>query len=348
MNANANQGGTNNGPTVQDNEGVRINFVSGIAGSPQSGGDGYDAPADDHTFNSHESVNGALVSFFTKNGAAATIRFTAFLDTSPLNTVKATQVVEAITSVLVTVGGVNYFFDADGTQGSITVDFDPLNGAGSVEISGICDEDSVAVFANNNFNAVEVVHAGGDDFALGGYGGAVPGEEKFISLDAFDLALTDSDGSVATIPDGLSIELEPEGVTVLDAGRDESGGALLGTAGDDVLVFELADAGAPGSESAYTVGDGDNLGVANFGQSGDDVLDLRDLLQGETSGTLTDYLNITSDGTDTLVEISSVGFASGYDAGEVDTTITLLGVDLGSDTAAAIALLQAANQIITD
>jgi Bacterial Ig domain/Calx-beta domain len=337
VNSNDFQGGTNNGPTVQEGAGVRVNYVSGVAGTAESGGDGYDAPQDDHTFDSHETVNGALASFFTKDGASATIRFTAFQDTSALNAVKASQTVEAITSVLVTVNAVNYLFVADGTQGSITVDFDPANGvAGSVEVSGISDQDSVAVFADNTYNAVEIVHAGGDDFALGGYGGAIPGEEKFVSLDTFNLRLTDSDGDFVDMPGGLSIELEPEGVTILDAGQD----ALVGTAGDDVFVFELADAGV--SET-----------ITSFGASGDDVLDLRDILAGEDSADLSAFLSIEESGGSAVISVSTAGEFTGdavTDLALVDQTITLDSVllsDLGG-AGTEIADMIASGKLITD
>ncbi|WP_194500062.1 type I secretion C-terminal target domain-containing protein, partial [Halioglobus japonicus] len=112
---------------------------------------------------------------------------------------------------------------------------------------------------------------------------------------------------------------------------------LIGTDGNDVFMFDLADAG---SSASYE--------VSNFGADGQDALDLSDLLQGESEDTLENYLNITSDGTNTVIEIASSGFSSGYDAAEVDSTITLLNVDLGNDTAAAIAELLSNQQLNVD
>jgi hypothetical protein len=62
--------------------------------------------------------------------------------------------------------------------------------------------------------------------------------------------------------------------------------------------------------------------------AGGDILDLRDLLQGETNDavSLTDFLHFSQDGSDVVVQVSSNGgFAGGFDTGAVDQTITLQG-----------------------
>ncbi|MBP8135046.1 MAG: type I secretion C-terminal target domain-containing protein, partial [Rhodoferax sp.] len=67
-----------------------------------------------------------------------------------------------------------------------------------------------------------------------------------------------------------------------------------------------------------------------------DVLDLRDLLQGEShsgvaAGNLLNYLHFETSGGNTTVHISSGGgFISGYNAAYVDQAIVLQGVDLTS------------------
>jgi hypothetical protein len=64
------------------------------------------------------------------------------------------------------------------------------------------------------------------------------------------------------------------------------------------------------------------------------VIDLRDLLQGEshgaaTVGNLQNYLHFETAGGNTTVQISSTGgFVNGYNAGAVDQTIVLQGVNL--------------------
>ncbi|MFP5306243.1 MAG: type I secretion C-terminal target domain-containing protein, partial [Gammaproteobacteria bacterium] len=95
----------------------------------------------------------------------------------------------------------------------------------------------------------------------------------------------------------------------------------------DVFVWELSDRGSPGAPAVDTVVGFDMAAAANGG----DALDLRDLLQGEESGTLTDYLHFEQSSAGTVVQISSTGgFAGGYDPGSVDQRIELSGVDLTS------------------
>ncbi|HNO89120.1 MAG TPA: type I secretion C-terminal target domain-containing protein, partial [Rhodocyclaceae bacterium] len=70
--------------------------------------------------------------------------------------------------------------------------------------------------------------------------------------------------------------------------------------------------------------------------SGLDVLDLRDLLQGESHGAsglgnLTSYLHFEKVGTATVVDISSSGgYSAGFKASATDQTIVLSNTDLTS------------------
>jgi hypothetical protein len=112
------------------------------------------------------------------------------------------------------------------------------------------------------------------------------------------------------------------------AGND----TMTGGNGADVFVWSLADRGAPGSPALDTVQSFDNNTAAADG----DVLDLRDLLQGETHGQITvgnlqNYLHFEASGGNTTVQISSSGgFVNGYNVGAVDQTIVLQGVNLTS------------------
>jgi Ca2+-binding RTX toxin-like protein len=85
-----------------------------------------------------------------------------------------------------------------------------------------------------------------------------------------------------------------------------------------------------------------------------DRLDLRDLLQGESSGTLTQYLHFEKSGNDTILHISSAGKFTGSAADylkQEDQTIIFKGVDLGAtgsnDQAVIQTLLQNKN-LLTD
>ncbi|MCB1845038.1 MAG: type I secretion C-terminal target domain-containing protein, partial [Halioglobus sp.] len=168
--------------------------------------------------------------------------------------------------------------------------------------------------------------------------------------DGLTFTLTDGDGdaiasSVDINLDGADALAEAQAVVQVEGSLDAP---LLGTAGDDVFVWELADIGTPGNPDADT--------VLRFGSEGNDVLDLSDLLvdanpgEGGDIGDLDQFLNITSDGTDTVVRVSSSGgFAGGsFDPAAVDQTITLIGVDLGDDSAQAIRDLLSSGQLLTD
>ena len=100
--------------------------------------------------------------------------------------------------------------------------------------------------------------------------------------------------------------------------------ALTGGTGADVFRWTLADRGTPGHAANDT--------VADFTTgAGGDSLNLSDLLVGENAGNLDNYLHFSSVGTGTVVQISATGgFAAGFNAGAIDQTITLQGVDLGA------------------
>ncbi|HSI38814.1 MAG TPA: type I secretion C-terminal target domain-containing protein, partial [Methylotenera sp.] len=201
-----------------------------------------------------------------------------------------------------------------------------------------------------------------------------------VDYDAnFDLQLsyqlTDADGDSATGTISLTLDgdnsiIGTTGDDVLlggsandaisgDAGADViSGGggndALTGGLGTDVFQWALADAGTSYATRAQDT-------VTGFGTTaGTDVLDLRDLLTGENSGNLQNYLHFASDGAGgTIVHISTSGgfSADGHAVGGAYTSanetqqITLSAADLiGSNTTDAqiIANLLANNKLITD
>ena len=95
---------------------------------------------------------------------------------------------------------------------------------------------------------------------------------------------------------------------------------LLGGSGVDTFKWQLGDQGSTASPASDTIAD---FQAGNGG----DVLDLKDLLQGETKATLGDYLHFTSDSAgNAVVQISSSGnIASGH-----DQTITLENVQLSA------------------
>lgn len=112
---------------------------------------------------------------------------------------------------------------------------------------------------------------------------------------------------------------------------------LIGGAGDDTFIWLDGDAGtvnAPARDEVQDFGDGN------------DKLDLRDLLQGEEDGDLTDYLSISKEGTDTVIKVSTNGkLGEGH-----DQEIVLKDTDLGdlTDQGALIRQLIDQGKLVVD
>jgi VCBS repeat-containing protein len=152
---------------------------------------------------------------------------------------------------------------------------------------------------------------------------------------------------------GRDILIGGQGKDTLNGGAGDDlirGGAghdqLTGGAGHDVFRWSLGDAGTTGAPARDVITDFDNT------PHGGDVLDLRDLLVGEShaantvalptsiglnnaltitphEGNLANYLHFSAVGGNTVVEISSTGgFASSYTPAAVDQVITLTGLNL--------------------
>ena len=126
-------------------------------------------------------------------------------------------------------------------------------------------------------------------------------------------------------------------------GHDTLTGGGAGENFVDVFVWALGDQGAPGAPAIDTIL---NFATAAAGSNtvGGDVLNLRDLLQGESigpnndAGNLADYLHFEVSGGDTIIHISHTGgfsadthaVGSAYTSGAETQQIVLDGVNLQS------------------
>jgi len=134
------------------------------------------------------------------------------------------------------------------------------------------------------------------------------------------------------------------GNDVLIGGKGDD--TLTGGLGHDVFRWQLGDAGSAGTPAHDVISDFDNASFSG------DVLDLRDLLAGETHaansyslpssiggtnaltttpdhGNLASFLHFSTSGSDTVVSISTTGgFSGGFNNGAVDQVVTLTGVNL--------------------
>ncbi|WP_265947903.1 beta strand repeat-containing protein [Dechloromonas sp. A34] len=99
--------------------------------------------------------------------------------------------------------------------------------------------------------------------------------------------------------------------------------SLSGGIGSDTFAWSLADQGTAATPARDTISD---FSVAAKADGGD-MLDLRDLLQGENhasgTGNLTDFLHFTRSGSDTVIDIKPTGTS-----GSVTQQIVMSGVDL--------------------
>jgi Ca2+-binding RTX toxin-like protein len=163
------------------------------------------------------------------------------------------------------------------------------------------------------------------------------GNDSVSGAAGNDLLLGDAGNDSITGGTGNDVIYGGTGDDRLDGGTEAD--RLIGGAGNDTLIggtgvanlttdvfqWQFNDDGSPGSPAADTILDF-NAGAT---ASGGDILDLRDLLVGETSGSLANYLHFSTSGTDTVISIStSGGYSGGYSSGQTDQTITLSGVDL--------------------
>jgi large repetitive protein len=173
-----------------------------------------------------------------------------------------------------------------------------------------------------------------------------------LVTDSFTYTISDGHGGTATATATMTI-----------IGKD-----LTGTAGNDILIggayseqivggrgndtmtgglgadtfkWSLNDQGSKGSPAIDTITD--------FSTAQGDKLDLRDLLQNENSGNLTNYLHFASDGTNTTVSVSSTGSFNGSNyTAMTDQTIVLNGVNLTGTDTTIINLLKTNGNLITD
>ena len=190
-------------------------------------------------------------------------------------------------------------------------------------------------------DAREILAGSSADDALTG-GGGTSSDMLFGGAGNDTLTTTGSGTHLLVGGSGNDTLTGGTGADVLLGG---SGNDLLtGGAGVDVFVWKLADKGTAGSPASDT--------VADFNENTGDKLNISDLLQGENSSNLANYLHFTYDsGTNaTTVHISSTGgYSSGFSNAQTDQTIVLSNYNPGSTSDATIITnLISAGKLITD
>jgi Ca2+-binding RTX toxin-like protein len=137
-----------------------------------------------------------------------------------------------------------------------------------------------------------------------------------------------------------------------DAGDDflageEGNDTLLGQGGDDILFGAVGSDTMTGGNDADTflwqAGDADGSidSITDFDASEGDVLDISDLLQGEDSATIDQYLTVTDTGSNEVtITVDEDGDGSG-----INMTVVIEGIDFGSLGVDSSAVLQ---QLLSD
>ena len=343
--------GGGGGLAIGDNETVRVSFVDTVLGVPDE--IAYVEPAD-HVIGDNILVNGAVVTLNSKGAATSetSIFIRAYDDLDHDDMVSDYSHQDDITKVVIA-GFTFNIADGNATQSHYSVTWN-VDSLGGVQVDGIYSGDQVQIFTADGITTVEYEYAGGKEFTLSGFGAAVPVPGELLRID-LDLAVEDGDGDTVIVDDGIVLSISPDDHVIIEGTSvDDTGGnsldatpgqaaTLIGYAGDDslngadlndILVGGLgSDTMSGGSESdTFVWNAGDAAGsptdiITDFNGAGEtDVLDLSDLLIGEESGTLTNYLSVNESGVNVVINVSTEG---GAGDSQVITLENTTFVDLG-------------------
>jgi hypothetical protein len=361
INANANEGGVSGGNSVGAGEAVRVDYVDDLGTSDPtksvSNPSDYSQPANrDHSFGSHEIVQGASVTF-SKITSASGVRIKAFEDPDAGgDDIVGDGAQEDISSITIAFNGDELTIDVTAIVDDNTADdfiiggqtFSVTNDGDEVVVTGVLSDTIITTFTLDGYNSIEYHYDSGGTFKVGAFGGTTitPGA---AALD-FDLVLTDADGDFVSMLDELQIHLSPE-THILQSGGDGADalsvaggtvGTLVGGGGIDTLIGEAGDDILVGGEGADTLTGGggmdtflytdDDIGadtIVDF-VLGTDTIDLDALITGLGGDTSTSVIHAEeSAGPNTLITVDVDGSGS-VDGGEGDFSITLSGVSLSS------------------
>ena len=307
INTSTGNGAGVNGQTVGEGETLYVSYREGMEQSPADGAITNQGQA--------LNINAAYmqVGIGGKSTNTTAIRVTVY-EGGPSGSKDEIVSIQVTTST----GDLIFTVPADGlstTQGGITVTAD----GDSVIVSGLHDGDMIQVTGDaNGYDTVSYTWDSGSEFSLQ-YLGTYQSEISQAVEMSFDLTATDVAGNTTAITDAIQVTAYPAATTLVSS-TDQSE-VLLGTDGDDVFEWSLADRTA----------DGD---VIQGFTEGSDVIDLGDLLTGYDSGDdLSSFIQVTTqtaaDGTtNTIITVDSDG-----DGSAADQTITIEGVDwVGTET----------------
>ncbi|MFT7386837.1 MAG: hypothetical protein ACI8VC_000072 [Candidatus Endobugula sp.] len=188
---------------------------------------------------------------------------------------------------------------------------------------------------------------------------------SFNGLETFTYTIENNNGDVDTATITINVTNAVDGTAGADtlndtAGNDfltgyAGGDTLIASAGQDILFGGMGSDTLTGGNDADTFfwqaadADGSTDTITDFvlgeagtgtGSTATDIIDLADLLQNEENGLLSDFLQITDDGTDVTITVDADG-AGGY------TDLSIVIEDIGTGSIDLDALINS-NQIIVD
>uniref|UniRef100_UPI000369B0E9 type I secretion C-terminal target domain-containing protein n=1 Tax=unclassified Thioalkalivibrio TaxID=2621013 RepID=UPI000369B0E9 len=215
------------------------------------------------------------------------------------------------------------------------------NVAWSVFLDGelVGDGTGTTVSGVGAFDEIHISHGpGSGNFGIGGFGSLV-GEGSGFSIP-FEFEAMDGDGDPLGSDGGsdsgaFDLTFSPNNVFEGSSDSDviigtDDDDILIGGGGDDILTGGAGDdifrwnAGDEGTSDAPA-----NDVVTDFG-NGDNVLDLKDLLQGESEENIADYIIAEQEGADTKLYVNSQGGLNG-DTDNANQVITLKDVQYSDD-----------------
>jgi len=192
-------------------------------------------------------------------------------------------------------------------------------------------QDTITEAANAGNDTVQLRLLGGTDYAAMNNATTLTLGANLENLDASDTGLTKINLTGNTLANTLTGN---DANNILDGGAGND--ILIGGKGNDTLKGGLgADVFKWGADDLGSAGNISNSTdtITDFSVTQGDQLDLRDMLDGESSANILDYISIEASGTSTVLRISSTGqFDSGYDSGQEDARIVLSNTNLFTTT----------------
>ncbi|WP_211235842.1 immunoglobulin-like domain-containing protein [Psychromonas aquimarina] len=186
------------------------------------------------------------------------------------------------------------------------------------------------------YNGIVITQAMRDAFSDNDFDLATISEQDLVTIieQTGHTALSE-DAAMEHVQDMLELHAGMDGAEfdqrVLDDSLSIDNDTLIAGSDNDYLIGET------GADTFVWLDDDIDGGtdhIQDFNISEGDKLDLSDLLHVKLGDTLDDYLNFSSDGTNTTIDVFVDGDAA--DAGAASQTIVLDGVDLGSNDVSII------------